>query len=170
MSLDISISRNGETLAEINWLRNPFGLCQWAEDNTRLSNGVQPDLRYVCNHRAFGNSGQIDRALFLRVVYDYWERIQFLKQGYFYFDLPSYRQFIEPHVHLLPQGNTFIGTKFIVGSSYDDSNRLRIPMEHFSHDAFALGDKNTLQAYKNWFARLVHIAERRVNNEPIRNE
>ena len=148
MSLDISISRNGETLAEINWLRNPFGLCQWAEDNT-----ITPDspygLHYVCNAWAYGRSSQIDRKLFLTVVLDYWQQVQKLKHGYFWFAPRQYQQFVMPYAQFLSSRDGIKESKM----------RTAIPMEHFSHAAFDLGGAHTLEAYKNWFARLAHIAE-----------
>ena len=147
MSLDISISRNGTTLAEINWLRNPFGLCQWAEDNVIVPD-TPHDLYYVCNHWAYSQSLEIDRELFGRVVLDYWQQVQAIERGYFWFTPLQYKQLVMPYAKLLPSRDSIHKTE----------THTEIPMEYFSNNAFRLGPNCTLQGYKDWFAKLVHIA------------
>lgn len=156
MSLDISVAVGDEEIA-LNWLRNPFGLCNWAEAN------VQPKTRrnlwYVCNHWAYDKAKRVNKPLFLEVVLAYWDAIQAMDRGYFVFDLPSYRQFIEPFVDYLPSRPHVMGDgqRWIKDSKYDDHQRLMIPMEHFVSPVFHLGDAS-LDEYRRWFSRLVDLA------------
>jgi hypothetical protein len=156
MSLDISVTVGDEEI-DMNWLRNPFGLCNWAEAN------VQPKTRrslwYVCNHWAYKKSGRVNKPLFLEVVLAYQDAIMALLRGYFVFDLPSYRSFIEPFMDYLPTQPHVMGDerRWIKDSKYDDHQRLMIPMEYFTHEVFHLA-RPSLAAYQEWFGRLVDLA------------
>ena len=145
-------------VAEINWLRNPFGLCNWAEDNAGDGHST---LHFVCNHWAYGESIHVDRLRFLSVVSAYNAAVQALTEGFFFFNLSDYRQFIEGKVEYLEtDGSLLAGLPIeIVDSKYDEQNRLAIPMRQFSHRAFDLGGEYRLEDYKAWFIRLVGFAE-----------
>jgi len=173
MSLDISLTkRDGGEVMEMNWLRNPFGLCQWAEDNARHM-GLEPrkSLWYVINHWSYDKSRRVNRPLFRDVVYEYANKLIELSNGYYFFDLPSYRQFIEPHIDFLPiDGNRGgFGIKWIEGSKYDvlgsKVGRLMVPIEHFAkHQCFHLPDVS-LGYYKKWYDDLIEFAELLQNRE-----
>ena len=161
MSLDIYLTdkKTGDEVADMNWFRNPFGLCQWAEDNYEYVNGHEgkKSLWYVCNHWSYAKSGRVNRKLFKDVVHEYWDTISFIKQGYFFFNLPSYRQFIEGKLNYLP-GNDGIFNRSILGQKYDIKSRLLIPMEHFGDRLFGIS-KHTLDDYREWFKELLWFAE-----------
>ncbi len=161
MSLDISLyNENEEEIMDMNWLRNPYGLCNWAEDNTAETN-YNPDkehsLWYVINNWSYDNSSNVDRGLFLDVVIEYWEIIKNLKQGYYFFNLPGYRQFVEANIHLMPQEKEPWGASYIKGEKYAQDRRLMIPMENFKHPEFNLGNP-CLKKNQKWFAELVEFA------------
>lgn len=162
MSLDISlIDENEEDVIEMNWLRNPYGLCNWAEDNV-IEAGYNPDkeesLWYVINNWSYDDSPNVDRKLFLDVVMKYWEVVKNLEQGYYFFSLPGYRQFVEGKTHLMPQEKRSWGTPRIKGEKYAHDRRLMIPMENFKHSEFTLDDP-CLKRNQEWFAKLVKFAE-----------
>ncbi len=158
LGLDISVTTPEGEEVELNWLRNPFGLCNWAEDNVHPK--VKRGLWYVCNHWSYKKSSRVNRPLFKGGVLAYWREIKELKQGYFVFDLPSYRQFIEPNISHLPTEppNPFSSVCRIKGSKYTDDKRLMVPMEHFDSLAFHLSVPR-LGSYQDWFKRLVYAAE-----------
>ncbi|MEN6552765.1 MAG: hypothetical protein ABFC34_07755 [Methanobacterium sp.] len=186
MSLDIELSRNGEEIREMNWLRNPFGLERWAECNVGSkrttiyqsynvikhtnttpsiytidwNNLVEWNLWDVCNKFCYHGSDILNlgeiyirksyRELFKAVVDDYWKVIKRLDEGYFFFDLPAYRQLIEGKFPIGVQREEFEYTK--------DREYLRIPIEvYYEH----VGDLNcsTLQDYQDWFKELVEFAD-----------
>lgn len=157
MSLSISLYRDNKEIMAMNWLRNPFGLERWASDNVPLQ--LKKDLWYVCNHWNYEKSNRINRQLFLDVVMQYWAGIKKLKEGYFFFSLPSYRQFVEGKTQYL---DTMIGWAFggkrIKGEKYVE-NRLAIPMWQFNEQVVDLGGQYQLDDYKNWFKELVGFAK-----------
>ena len=158
MSLDISLyDKDDQPVAEMNWLRNQYGLAIWAEDNTVFD---KHDLRLIINKSAYAESVNVDRKLFKETVLKYWDQIKSLEKGYFYFKLSAYRQFIEGRAEFLPGRYLLMGGKVwaIDGSSYDKQGRIKIPVEHFSHPVFD-HDKPSLEKYKEWFYRLVEFAE-----------
>lgn len=158
MSLDISLFDGNYEVMSMNWLRNPFGLCNWAEDNVceiGLSKGinVKHSLWHVINTWSYNKSENIDRRAFLNIVKAYWYIIKEIKQGYFFFTLSSYRQFIKPHEESLP-GHWIMEIYHIDGSKYTKEKEvLMIPMEHFSHPCFYLSHCS-LEDYKRWFDTL----------------
>jgi hypothetical protein len=163
MSLDISLyNKEGECVQSMNWLRNPFGLCVWAEDNAHHVWKCAPKpietLWYVCNHWSYAKSGRVNRLRFGEVVNHYAETLLNLEKSFYFFALPAYRQFIQPNELLLPREQLFTGTWHIKDSFYDDRLRLAIPVEHFSHACFCL-DKPTTGSYQDWFRELVRFAD-----------
>jgi hypothetical protein len=156
MSLDISIThkKSGDSM-DMNWLRNPFGLCNWAEANVHPK--TKKDLWYVINHWNYEKSRRINRKLFKEVVDAYWAEIQKLEKGYFYFDLGSYMSFVQPHLSELPVERLFDQDR-IKGGVFADDGRYGIPMEYFNKPAFHLSDA-TLDRYKEWFSQLVEFAQ-----------
>jgi len=165
MSLDIALydKADGEEIIAMNWLRNPFGLCQWAEDNA--GDGEQ-SLWYVCNAWAYDKGKDVDRVGFKRVVDAYWERIQKLERGYYWFDLPAYRDIVERNCGWIPYelGGSRLGASpaesHYVDERYNKKrDKLGIPMEYFTAGVFHLAGQNTLEHYKDWFAELVKFAE-----------
>lgn len=171
MGYDICIS-NDTTVKELNWLRNAFGLIQWAEDNvgnfiniakfTEIPKNERP-LYYVCNHWSYNTANQIDRALFKRVVLEYNQFVQLMSQGYFYFNsieqLHTYwNEFVswnkiwnKKNIQSLDTALYFPNTlgyniqiPIAVFYSDDDIN------DHYIHN---------LDEYKQWFKELVELAE-----------
>ena len=140
------------TVMSMNWTRNPFGLCQWMEDNADVK--TRKSLWYVTNHWNYKKSRRVNRKLFLEVVKIYNDAIQKLEKGYFYFTLPGYLQFVEPVVNILPKSTIFK----LVYEGYDDQNRMKIPMTKEAAIAFNLHDM-TLNEYKVWASKLMHFAE-----------
>jgi len=157
----MALDKDGNEVSEINWLRNPYGLCNWAEDNID-----DPDteslgtLYYVCNYWAYDGEAYIDRQLFRAVVLKYFYAIRRLKEGYFFFNLPEYRQFIEGKLEFMKTEDSPLGLpRRIVGSRYDHRGRLAIPMQQFADPVFDLGGLHTLDHYKTWSKELVDFAE-----------
>lgn len=94
------------------------------------------------------NTQKILRKLFKIVVDAYWEEIQKLDKGYFYFDLPAYRQFVE---------GQFEG--IIEGSEYSrDYKYLKIPIEIYEKK-YPERERKGLTGYKDWFKQLVIFAD-----------
>ena len=100
MSLDIYVTntRTDEKM-DMNWLRNPFGLCSWAENNYTYFTEREPpedkSLWYVINHWNYDKSVQVDKPLFLEVVKRYGNIIMKLDRGYFWFNEGGFKQFIQ---------------------------------------------------------------------------
>jgi hypothetical protein len=89
MSLHISLYEDEDHVASLNWLRNPFGLEQWAEDNTMIGMFRPITLYDVINTWSYSDSKYVDRPLFLETVLYYWQHIKQLERGYFHFTLPT---------------------------------------------------------------------------------
>lgn len=170
MSYDISISHypfetedNHWPKTELNWLRNPFGLCDFAEDN--VGDGKH-SLWHVCNDHAYDDVKNLDRADFLRVVLDYWDRLKNLEVGYFYFDLASYLQFSPeyPEAMKLPTIHWRLKhTKEECAQVYKwgpEQRTIGFNVHQFalypSH--FSFRGRGPLRHYKDWFKDLVDIA------------
>lgn len=92
------------------------------------------------------------RRLFKVVVDSYWEQIQKLDVGFLFFDLPSYRQFVEP--------KRFPG--IIEGAKYGDNcygiKCLMIPLDVWNAREGNPRERMDLEGYKKWFKRLVDFA------------
>lgn len=161
MGLDLVLThkKNGEDDYSLNWLRNPFGLCNWVEDNTDLK--LKKDLYYVCNRWAYDNAKNLNRKLFQEVVLAYQEPINNLERGYFWFDLPSYIAFIQPNIHSLPMRTSTLGGQPRIDAAIYNRNgdKYGIPMEYFGASCFHMGGRHTLKHYKEWYGRLVEFAE-----------
>lgn len=161
MSLDISVSKDGEELAGINWLRNPFGLEQWAERNVgdKVSNfGIT--LYDVCNNWAYDEAKNVDRKLFKDIVDLYWEEIRRLERGYFFFNFREFEVMVAQHYNLFPKEDLpCVINPEILGSIWK-GDLYGIPQEYFCNDnIFHLGTHFHLVAYKLWFKVLVDLAE-----------
>lgn len=169
MSLDISLTtKDEEEIMDMNWFRNPYGLCNWAEDNLEyleLQPGSESStLYYVCNHWAYDKSKDVDRKLFKGVVDYYWEHIKDMDRAYYFFDLSSYRQFVEPSLHLIPKVKNILGQLDIMDIVYmrEQRGRIGIDVEYFKPKEFNLSRHNTtsmLKDSKKWFKQLVEFAE-----------
>lgn len=172
MSLDIKVfnKESGSTVSEMNWLRNPFGLERWAEHNVGMdlvAEGLVKKGRglwYVCNNWAYSKASRVNRKLFKEIVDLYWERVQKLKEGYYCFDLQSFRQFVAPKLHLLPTKKVkYCDVEFVDGEKYvhfdDGHTLLAIPMRHFAGPGFNLGVDGSLDNMKAWFRELVDLAD-----------
>lgn len=149
-------------IASMDWLRNLFGLCTFVEDN--VGDRVQ-SLWHVCNDQAYKVMGELDRRKFRRIVLAYWDRLRNLDKAYFYFDFHAYVQFMPNYSQAmtLPQHphDESVGL-WAPGTSGDDPDRLGIRIERFQHygrQHFSWGDTPVLDFYKDWFKRLMHIAE-----------
>lgn len=180
--ISMRVSKNGSVVAEINWLRNPFGLCNFLQDNIELPEEVKSPLlkkaseyatdRYkaeetgllyfVCNRWCYDESKGVDRQLFLDVVREYADRAQNLTSddARYYFNLGTYRQFVEPNLRCLKTEAGYFDTIRIVGEKYDSAGRLGIPVEQFRNDgAFHLGHEEKLPRLKEWAKQLASLAE-----------
>ena len=161
MSLDISLSDriSGVEIIEMNWLRNPFGLCQFAEDNFQFYKGELEgdlDLWDVCNNWNYEKSEEIDRPEFKRVIDAYWKVLKDKEQLYYFFALPNFLQFV--YGNPLPMERKFMWEEIKGKVHLEDWSKVGIPMEHFGHEAFHLNEPSTEKA-KDWFAELVRFAE-----------
>lgn len=163
MSLDLALyqTEDGQEreIASLNWFRNPFGLERWAEANTGLGKTQEVDLWDVCNNYAYGKA-EVDRPLFLETVQAYHDAVQALEEGYFYFSLPEYRQFVEPNrpYFTIEERPHFAGLPpRIMGERYSEDGRLMIPVWQFAnvpHHGPA-----SLDHYKAWMGRLLEFAQ-----------
>jgi signal peptidase I len=154
MSLEISLrdKETDEVVMSLNWLRNPFGLEQWAELNVGETGNSQKEERlwYVCNNWNYDRSKEIDKQLFKNVVDSYWVVLKNLGVGYFVFTLPEYRQFVEG----------LMGRNLEMKDYHYQKNHteIAINMECFKNDPSL--DTPSLEKYKEWFHRLVVFAEK----------
>lgn len=162
MSLSMRLIDNqNESVLDINWLRNPYGLGPWAQRMVEYVAGT-PDpfpedqtLWWVCNHWAYDQSDKIDRKRFHRVVEAYAGHLLPLKEGYFFFTKSEYQQLILPHDARIPK--TLEGIKGMVMSH----RRMGIPMEVFKDPVFNLGIRKhtVLEHYQDWYQRLMRFAD-----------
>lgn len=163
MSLNLYLYTETEEVASLNWLRNPFGLCQWAEDNF----GGEGMLYMVCNQWAYDNGANIDRTLFKSVVDNYWHQISESTTSYFWFNETQYNRFIKPHEKYFPGG--ILGR--IIGSQVTPDNRVGIPLSYFDKELpepLSLKrrhqqDSTMKEIYVNWFKELVDFADKLQN-------
>jgi hypothetical protein len=155
MSLEIRLSdkKTDEEVMSLNWLRNPFGLERWAEANVCeiYVSKEEERLRYVCNHWNYDKSKEIDKQLFEKVVDNYWAVIKNLEVGYFAFNLPEYRQFVE--------GMIGKNLKMKDYRYRNNPTEIVINMELFKGE-FVFTDSKGLEGYKGWFRQLVAFAEK----------
>jgi hypothetical protein len=172
MSLDITVTntRTGASM-DMNWLRNPYGLCTWAENNyTYFTEREPPEekrLWYVINHWNYDTSEQVDKLLFLNVVKRYGDVIMKIEKGYFWFSESSYVQFINPHRGMLPfslDKNHYAVIALSVQYHFDKREHIGIPMNYLSNPCFGLSDRyrpnaHTLAHYQNWYRELITFAE-----------
>lgn len=161
MSLSISI-RNPLTGDErsMNWLRNPFGLCQWAEDNYEYRTKQRPpeheQLSHVCNAWSYSKCEQIHRPLFKRVVENYWEVLAGLECGYYFFNATMLIVHVVPNWHFLPLVSSWSSIRPEGMVTFGD--RVGIPVEHFAHSSFHLPNAS-LARCKAWYEELLEFAE-----------
>jgi len=168
MGLDISVynPETGESL-EMNWLRNPYGLCNWAEANYNYRTESRPDdeseqrLWYVINHWNYDKAEYIDRLLFLEVVKRYGRVLMELSQGYFFFTESALKQFVLPHLYINQLLPIYESPAVRIDHPVKEYG---IPMEHFGHPCFELSsiyrpNAHMLQHYQAWYLRLVEFAE-----------
>jgi hypothetical protein len=156
MSLDIALYNGDEEIISMNWFRNPFGLCQWAEDNV----GDDDLLWHVCNDWAGCNAPQVNRKLFQDAVHSYYRRLNQNLDFYFFFNQAQYKQFIKPYLDFFPLTNCGIKD-----SMESNNGCIAIPMHHFDNDMpeklmiRRRGDIILLEQYRDWFAQLVHFSD-----------
>jgi hypothetical protein len=172
MSLDISVyNPETEQTIEMNWLRNPYGLCNWAESNYLYAKKREPKktLWYVINHWNYAKAPRVNRKLFLEAVMLYGSEIMALQKGYFWFDISSYIQFVQPYLHVFPQHDPLAkwgigdGSLRIDGTVYHDKE-IGIPMDYFANPCFHLSDKyrpnaHALARYQKWYQQLIDFAK-----------
>jgi hypothetical protein len=178
MSLDISLieRKTGDGVASMNWLRNPYGLCQWSEDNYALAKSLDPTtiklkegLWYPINHWNYEKGSRVNRKLFKQTVDRYGEAIMALEEGFFCFDASELMHFVVPHLPSLPYKDSPWGfsNKHIEGAKRYDQ-KLAIPMEYFKARCFNLSiphDLTVLGHYKSWYQQLINFAESLQNPE-----
>lgn len=156
----------GEEIISINWLRNPFGLCQWAEDNADPK--IDFTLWFVCNEWSYDKSAKINRPMFKAVVDAYGEKVRSLNAGYFWFPVDRWPQTIEQMKSgALPSPRNSDG--WILEHPLKNPNcvlrdaKIGIPQEWFSctyrpHPLRWAWDAS-LDAYRTWFGQLESLAE-----------
>lgn len=157
MGYDIHVTAADRSL-EMNWLRNPFGLCPFAEDN--VGDGSM-SLWHVCNDNAYDTSNDLDRPRFLDVVTAYREKLQALELGYFHFEFSSYVQFASSYrAMILPWG---VRADEPRGYRWDKEHKiLGIDVERFIDEpnfGWSRQTSSVLQWYKDWFDQLFEIAK-----------
>jgi hypothetical protein len=170
MSWDIDVHLPDGRHLELNWLRNPFGLCDFAEDN--VGNGSM-SLWHVCNDFA-DDIEKFDRARFQEIVHEYWCRLAILHRGYFCFSFRSYVQFVRNfpeamHLDLLDfmeQDWAWVGPRrhptevridvqrFSIYGRNADVRTTSPTNNQFGWDA----GSNVLDWYRKWFQELHEIA------------
>lgn len=157
LNLYVTNKRTGTDL-EMTWLRNPYGLCPWAQANYRFVTGSEPkkDLWYVLNHWNYSKGRHINKPLFLETVQTYAEVIRSLSLGYFWFDVSSFLTFVLPHWSLFPRETSL--SDRVAGGKFH-GQEYGIPMDYFGHPSFDLGKKYRLLDYQAWFEQLVQMAE-----------
>ena len=105
MSLKLYLEdKHNNEIKSITWPRNPFGLCNWAEDNV---GDDRSSLHHVCNAWQYEKASQCDRPLFQQVVEHYWQKILALdNNSCFWFTPPQIKEWISPKKHLFPSSVT----------------------------------------------------------------
>jgi len=178
MGVDISLlkwsgTENEEEIESMNWLRNPFGLCNWAVDNyvywckkkydCYSKNGKNNLLYHMLNCYAYDKGKKLDRKKFLEIVQTYYDLLNNIEEGYFFFDLNSYRQFIQPKYNTFLKGYNYGDFRTIHGEKYDKYNRnvLMIPQSEFVNYECVHSIKTdmSLSKYKAWMRELLDFAE-----------
>ena len=141
MSLEIDLTdrTTGQTVAEMNWLRNPMGLERWAEANVGHLVNIPKGktLWYVCNHWNYEKSSRVNRELFKRVVDEYWKHIEQLERGAIVYSFPSFVQ----HVNRTLQFREY--------EFRNDYKEIAVFLKPYN-----------LDRYKAWFKELVDFAEK----------
>ncbi|BDA74393.1 hypothetical protein CAL7716_085590 [Calothrix sp. PCC 7716] len=156
MSLKIALYDGEQEIISMNWTRNPFGLCRWAEDNFGFDN----HLWHVCNEWSYNKAHYIDRALFQQVVHSYYKRLHGHLDFYFYFNNTQFNQFIRNYLDYFP-----LSSNGIVGSVVQPDRRLAIPMHHFDEEMPEMlqirrrKEITVCQQYRAWFGELMHFAD-----------
>ncbi len=159
MGYDITVSGAEGRGGALNWSRNPFGLCNFAESNVGEKDGA---LWHVCNDHAYDDVGRLDRAQFLKVVSFYWDRLRGLQDARFYFTFHGYVHFAPQH----PDAMLLHGRGH--GDCWSSGNDLlAIPVERFKGEQnFAWSDHGlgpspgtVLDHYKEWFRSLLELAK-----------
>lgn len=160
MSLDISVTnkRTGDYL-EMNWLRNPFGLCQWAEDNYLYVHKLErvpeeESLWYVINHWNYDKAVQVDRRLMLSTVQRYGECLTEMERGFFWFDLARFPQNLSTHIVPDKLHLPYFGMGYCINVYHND--KVGIPIEDTARSV-DLSHK-TLADYQQWYWQLIDFA------------
>lgn len=157
MGLDMELHLDGERIAEINWLRNPFGLINWVEDNTpHPTEKTKYTLYEVCNKWAYSDGKNIEKEEFQKTVMVYSKHVEELEEGYFFFNLNSYRQFVQPNLCDMKLEKDIFGCSKVIGEKLALDGRLMVPMVQFEN---IIGYNTTLEEYKKWYTQLVKFAE-----------
>ena len=157
MGFDMSLSGEGKYIT-MNWLRNPFGLTKWLEDNVERPETDLPSVNTICNRWTYSNSDKIDRELFLNVILSYKTGVEKLERGFYYFNLREYRCLVEPKAHLMEKESKMLGGTDIKGLEYAKDGRVRIPLEVYAKYPHA-ESHSTIEYYKKWFKELLDFAE-----------
>jgi hypothetical protein len=157
---------------EMNCLRNPFGLCSWAEQNYAYCMEREPpeeqSLWYVINHWCYATSEQVDKSLFLEVVKEHGRVLLQLDSAYFWFTESTFTQFIHPcqKIWFHADDETFMWSGFEGTVRYHFAGREHIgmPMHLLGSHCFGLSDFyhpniHTLAFYQKWYAELIEFAE-----------
>ena len=167
MSLSLYLlDSEGEVITWLGWLRNPFGLCNWAEANASNKED-KVNLWDVCNNWSYSDSDNIDRKLFKSVVDEYHTRLLRLPYTYFKFNDANLRQFIHPYIDYFPLA---IDGR-IRGSLFnDEEDRVLIPLSYFDKVPLDIKRNDSLtmhEHYFKWYSQLVEFAEQ-LQNESYR--
>jgi hypothetical protein len=167
MSLDISVSNpaTGEEM-EMNWLRNPFGLCSWAEDTLLYEAKLEAvpeeqSLWFVINHWSYDKSANVNKPLFLQVVQRYGGVILSVEKGYFWFPLDRFPDnlayHLEPGKSIDALRSSLRDGNVINGDITYYQDKIGLPIEQCAK--FVRLGRSDLARYKDWYRDLIRFAE-----------
>lgn len=189
MSLDISLYDNSKPenereVADMNWLRNPFGLERWAYWNTYHEFRERPEDRtlwHVCNHWAYDQSQFVDRELFYNVAWDYLNVLahKYAEGQDFYFAFWNNRlitEYVTRYREWFPnqpgtRGHVIEGAFWLPDDNGNDQGTLMVPIRHFEiphiESSIRLGrpeHQTMTQRYMAWYYELLYFAKLLVEN------
>lgn len=161
MSLDIYLeTKDGEEVAHMGWLRNPFGLIYWIRDNT----GV--DMWEVINKYSYKQSWRVDREKFLELAEEAWKKVKDLEVGYFRIVDYGHHEFLQkPGVWLknfsYPNPDDPIMDERLTVSFYlQGKSEYWFEMERYNElmGNLSMQSGSCLASYKGWTSELLEFA------------
>lgn len=152
---------------ELHWLRNPYGLGNWAESNYLFALQQNDPLEekealsYLFDKKRQEVLPEDERKLFLDIAVKYGSVLLNLKQGYFFFT----ESMIE---HVVLSNSNYLAFPATVQPSaqwvqYHQLQKRElvayygITQESFLHSRFQLFDRASLRAYKLWYSEFLDL-------------